>query len=280
MGIDVVILGYGAIGQKVHGLLAGHRDVVRVLGTMDRASLAEASHAGPDVPATSRVLGPAGLELPVLGLARATEIADLVIECASSSAVRVHGPGITGAGTDLLVASLGALVDGQLLGMLTAGPGRCHFSTGAIGGLDLIRASAGTIKSIELETRKLPGALLHPGLSDRLRAAIVRSQAFGAPTPVFSGSVAEAVQCFPSNINVAAALGLAAGDMDLVDVGIIADPDAEMTSHTITVRGDGGHHRFEIQNFPDPHNPATSALTARSIVSGVLRLAGEGPHFI
>lgn len=280
MGIDVVILGYGAIGQTVHGLLAGHRDVVRVLGVMDRTSLAETNHQGAGAPGTNRVLGPAGLGVPVLGLSRATEIADLVIECASPSAVRAHGPGITGAGTDLLVASLGALVDGQLHGMLTAGPGRCHFSTGAIGGLDLIRASGDTIRSIGLETRKLPEALLHTGLPDELRGAITRTKISGAPALVFSGSVAEAVRGFPSNINVAAALGLAAGNMALVDVGIIADPGADMTSHTITVCGDGGNYRFEIQNFPDPHNPATSALTARAMVSGVLRLAGKGPHFI
>ena len=53
-----------------------------------------------------------------------------------------------------------------------------------------------------------------------------------------------------------------------------------MTRHDITVRGDGGSYRFGIENFPDPANPATSALTARSMVSGVLRLAGRGPHFI
>ncbi|GAA5229172.1 aspartate dehydrogenase domain-containing protein [Paeniglutamicibacter antarcticus] len=280
MGIDVVILGYGAIGQAVHGLLAEHRSEVRVLGVMDRASLAETDHCRAGAPGSDRVLGPAGLKVPVLGLSRAIEIADLVIECASPSAIRAHGPRITGAGTDLLIASLGALADGRLHGMLTAGPGRCHLSTGAIGGLDLIRASAGTIKAIELETRKLPEALLHPGLPERLRGSITGTTDSGTPKLVFTGSVPEAVQSFPSNINVAAALGLAAGNMDLVDVRIIADPGAVLTSHTITVRGDCGNYRFEIQNFPDPENPATSALTARSMASGVLRLAGRGSHFI
>ncbi|WP_175475562.1 aspartate dehydrogenase domain-containing protein [Arthrobacter sp. UCD-GKA] len=280
MGIDVVLLGYGAIGQAVHRMLGAHDGEVRVLGVLDRASLADPDPATP----AARTTGPAepgsAPRLPVLDLATAIERADLVIECASPAAVRAHGPAITGAGTDLLVASLGALVDGPLRTALEAGPGRCHYSTGAIGGLDLIRASAGTINAIELRTRKLPEALLHPGLPGTLRSAIARAAESGTAARVFSGSVAEAIRDFPSNINVAAALGLAAGDLDLVAVDIVADPAAAMTSHDITVRGSGGNYRFAIENFPDPANPATSALTARSMASGVLRLAGRGPHFI
>lgn len=280
MGIDVVLLGYGAIGQAVHRMLGAHDGEVRVLGVLDRASLADPDPATP----AARITGPTGPgsapRVPVLDLATAIERADLVIECASPAAVRAHGPAITGAGTDLLVASLGALVDGPLRTALEAGPGRCHYSTGAIGGLDLIRASAGTINAIELRTRKLPAALLHPGLPGTLRSAIARAAESGTAARVFSGSVAEAIRDFPSNINVAAALGLAAGDLDLVAVDIVADPAAAMTSHDITVRGSGGNYRFAIENFPDPANPATSALTARSMASGVLRLAGHGPHFI
>jgi aspartate dehydrogenase len=274
MGINVVMLGYGAIGQAVHRMLAPFADSVRVLGVLDRAALEGA--AGP-----ARVAGPAGHQVPVLDLGTATERADVVLECASPAAVRSYGPGIIGAGTDMLVASLGALVDGNLLTtLLDRGPGRCYLSTGAIGGLDLVRASAGTIEGIALETRKPPAALLHPGLGAALRSSISQAEAAGSARHVFGGSVADAVRLFPSNINVAAALGLAAGDMDLVRVDIIADPGATLTSHAIEVRGSCGNYRFRIRNFPDPANPATSALTARSMVSGLLRLAGHGPHFI
>ncbi|WP_411733547.1 aspartate dehydrogenase domain-containing protein [Paeniglutamicibacter sp.] len=273
-GIGVVLLGYGAIGQAVHRMLAPVADSVRVLGALDRAALE--GTAG-----QVRMAGPAGQEVPVLELGAAIELADVILECASPAAVRAYGPGIIGAGTDLLVASLGALVDGRLREtLLERGPGRCHLSTGAIGGLDLIRASAGTIESIELSTRKPPAALLHPGLPTALRASIARAETTGSSRHVFGGSVADAVRLFPSNINVAAALGLAAGDMDLVRVDIVADPSATLTGHAIEVHGSGGHYRFGIENFPDPDNPATSALTARSTVSGLLRLAGHGPHFI
>ena len=274
MVIDVVLLGYGAIGQAVHRMLAPWADSVRVLGVLDRAAL-EGRAGG------SRTAGPTGQEVPVLDLGAATRAADVILECASPAALRTFGPGIIGAGTDMLVASLGALVDDRLRAtLLERGPGRCHLSTGAIGGLDLIRASAGTIEGIELATRKPPAALLHPALPAALRAAITRADATGKARNVFGGSVADAVRLFPSNINVAAALGLAAGDMDLVRVDILADPGAVLTSHAIEVRGSTGRYRFGIENFPDPANPATSSLTARSMVSGLLRLAGHGPHFI
>lgn len=274
MGIDVVLLGYGAIGRAVHRMLAPHAQDVRVLGVLDRAALEGRTGA-------TRVAGPDGHLVPVMDLETATERADVIVECASPAAVRTYGPGILGAGTDLLVASLGALVDDRLRAtLLEEGPGRCHLSTGAIGGLDLVRASAGTIERIALGTRKAPAALLHPGLADELRESIAAAGAAGVPRHVFGGSVADAVRHFPSNINVAAALGLAAGDMGLVRVDIVADPGATLTSHVIEMRGHGGNYRFAIENFPDPANPATSVLTARSMVSGLLRLGGRGPHFI
>lgn len=263
MVMGVVLLGYGAIGRAVHRSLAEHHEDVEVLRIVDRAVLEGGAQNAA-----------AALEDAIAG-------AQLVIECASPAAVRSHGPGIIGSGTDLLVASLGALVDPRLAqSLLHDGPGRCYLSTGAIGGLDLIRATAATIEEITLCTRKAPLALLHPGLPEHLRSLLAGLRPAHGPEQVFSGSVADAINLFPSNINVAAALGLAAGNMDLVRVQIIADPTAFSTTHSINVQTSGGKYSFEISNVPDPANPATSALTARSMVSGVLRLAGRGPHFI
>lgn len=268
MGLNVVLLGYGAIGRALHRELLNHTDRVAVVGVLDRASLGHAAqeHASAG---TGRPAEGAGQRPPVLGLADALDRAAVIAECASPAA-----------GTDLLIASLGALVDEPLRRGLDRGPGRAYFSTGAIGGLDLIRASAGSLTSVKLHTRKAPAALLHAGLDPAQRAAIAAAAASGEPRTVFRGSVARAVQLFPSNINVAAALGLAAGDLDLVEVAITADPAAARTSHEIHVEGSGGSYRFAIENAPDPANPATSALTARAMASGLLRLAGLGPHFI
>lgn len=280
MCLKVVLLGYGAIGKSLHGALARHPRRVNVLGVLNRTA-GMASAVSPMIKPDFLADADADARPPVLTLAEALESADLIVECASPAAVRALGPAIIASGTDMLIASLGALVDDTLrASVIEAGPGRAYLSTGAIGGLDLIRASAGTINSIELHTRKLPGALLHAGLAQDLRAKITAATTLGEPQTVFAGTVAHAVELFPSNINVAAALGLAAGDFSLVKIAITADPTATLTSHSIHVQGSGGTYSFVIENAPDPQNPATSALTARAMASGILRLAGVGPHFI
>lgn len=280
MCLKVVLLGYGAIGKSLHGALARHPRRVNVLGVLNRTA-GMASAVSPTIKPGFLADADADERPPALTLAEALESADLIVECASPAAVRALGPAIIASGTDMLIASLGALVDDTLrASVMETGPGRAYLSTGAIGGLDLIRASAGTIDSMELQTRKLPGALLHAGLPQDLRAKITAATTLGEPQTVFAGTVAHAVELFPSNINVAAALGLAAGDFGLVKISITADPTATLTSHSIHVQGSGGTYRFGIENAPDPQNPATSALTARAMASGILRLAGAGPHFI
>lgn len=292
MSLKVVLLGYGAIGKSLHGALAQHAPLVEVVGVLDRTALAprDAANSEPAPepetgrgapPCALRPAGEAGARLPVLSLADALASADVVAECASPAAVSAFGTAIIASGTDLLIASLGALVDDTLrTAIMHAGPGRAYLSTGAIGGLDLIRASAGTITSISLHTRKNPAALRHAGLPAQMRDAINSAAESGEPRIIFEGTVARAVALFPSNINVAAALGLAAGDFDLVDVAVVADPGATLTQHKIGIRGRGGSYDLDIVNTPDPQNPATSALTARAMASGLLRLAGAGPHFI
>lgn len=273
MSLNVVLLGYGAIGKSLHQVLDAHPEQINVMGILDRKSANDGhTPARPRKTATG---------LPVLGLTQALEGADIIAECASPAAVTELGPRIISSGTDLLVASLGALVDEHVRStIMDAGPGRAYLSSGAIGGLDLIRAAGNTIKSITLRTCKHPYGLLHPGLDAATRESITEVLELGESRTVFEGTVADAIALFPSNINVAAALGLAVGNFDLVCVSIVADPSAELTRHTIAVQGSGGSYDFDIQNIPDPQNPATSVLTARSMASGLLRLAGAGPHFI
>ena len=273
MSLNVVLLGYGAIGKSLHQMLDAHPGRINILGVLDRNSANDLHASGQPRQTTTG--------LPVLGVAKALERADVVAECASPSAVIELGPRIIASGTDVLVASLGALVDEQVRrNVMDAGPGRAYLSTGAIGGLDLIRAAGNTIKAITLCTSKHPYGLLHPGLDEATRESITDVAELGDPRIVFEGSVADAVALFPANINVSAALGLAAGNLDLVRVRIVADPGTELTRHAIAVHGSGGSYDFDVQNIPDPQNPATSVLTARSMASGLLRLAGVGPHFI
>lgn len=269
MGLSVALLGYGAIGREVRRMLAAGDADIDLIGVLTRASA-----AGLDRPAHTAD------GLAVLDLDSAINRADVIIECASAQALRQHGERIIGAGTDLLIVSLGALADPALREtLLRRGPGRAHPSTGAIGGLDLLCAAAvdGGLERVTLCTTKSPASLIHPAMDPATRLLIETAT---GPTEVFSGSVAEAVRHYPKNINVAAALALAVGDFDKVSVRIVADPQAVLTRHVIQAQGPAGEYSFDISNAPDPGNPATSALTARAVVAGIRRLAGTGACFI
>lgn len=267
MGLNVVLLGYGAIGRSLHGMLARHPDRIAVIEVLDGRNPKTADDA-------------TGTPLPVLDLATALGCAEVIAECASPAAVREFGQDIIASGRPAHRLARRAGRSAAARPRPRAGAGPRLPDHGCHRGLDLVRASAGTIDAIDLDTRKPPAALLHPGLPGPLRAGIAAAASSGEPYTVFSGSVERAVELFPFNINVAAALALAADDFTRVHVTITADPAATLTRHEIRIQGSGGSHTFLVGNAADPENPATSALTARAMASGLLRLAGAGPHFI
>ena len=190
----------------------------------------------------------------------------LVVEAASPSAVRQTAQHVIKAGKDLMVMSVGGLVDpvfrSQLIGLAGEHNRRIYIPSGAIGGLDAISAArVGRIDSITLETRKPPGSL---GLT------------VASETVVFEGTPQEAIARYPRNINVAVTLSIIGGD-DRVRVTIIADPATRNNTHRITVRGEVGTLAFEFANEPSP-NQATSLLAGYSAVALLERIA-QPLHF-
>ena len=65
---------------------------------------------------------------------------------------------------------------------------------------------------------------------------------------VFDGSAAEGAKGFPSNVNVAAAVGLAGVGPERTRLEIWADPDAERNMHTIRVEADSARFEMSIEN--------------------------------
>lgn len=119
---------------------------------------------------------------------------DLVIETASPQAVREHVPQILEAGKDVIVMSVGALLDPELRNNLKTiaeeNNSRIHVPSGAIVGLDGVKAaSIGKIQKVSLTTRKPPKSL---GISA------------DTETVLYEGKARDAVEKFPMNINVAA----------------------------------------------------------------------------
>jgi aspartate dehydrogenase len=165
------------------------------------------------------------------------------------------------AGKDVIVLSVGALYDAGFLSearQLAASRGRhIHVPSGAIFGLDNLRvARLVGMQSLRLISSKPPRAL---GLDETVGRQCI-----------FSGKASEAVLRYPKNINVSAALGLAAGMEP--DGEIWAVPSLHTNRHEISASGEFGTVTIVTDNLPSPENPATSYLAALSVLGLVKRL--------
>lgn len=244
----VGVIGHGAIGAVVAAELAA--------GRLPRCELA-------GVLTRSRR---EGVPQALASLEQLIERSDIIVEAAGHQAVSDHGADVLAAGVDLLVVSVGALVDDALRLRLTRGdlPGRLLLSSGAIGGLGLLRAAAllGTIDSVRLTTTKAPDTLLAGWMTPSLTAELRTGT---TPVPVFEGTAREAVVHFPTSVNVAATLALATLGLDRTRVTVVADRTALRVRHVIEVDGDAGHYGLHIENTPST-NPRTSAITPYNVL--------------
>ncbi len=189
---------------------------------------------------------------------------DLVVEAASQEAVKSYAPTILENGENLMIMSVGALVDESFLKKLkkiAQEKGvKIYIPSGAILGLDGVKAGkVGKIRSITLTTRKNPRSL---GLKPLKKEKIL-----------FSGSAKEAVKKFPKNINVAATLSLVGIGFEKTKVKIIADPKVKNNTHEIKVKGNFGEFVTIAKNKPSPNNPKTSYLAVLSAISTLKKIS-------
>lgn len=182
---------------------------------------------------------------------------DLIVESTDPVSAKHYAPEVIKSHKDMLIISVGALVDRDFVQELTAlckqYEQKIHVPAGAIGGLDVLRAAQamGELQEVSLKTRKPPQAL-NIQLED------------GQEKVVFKGSADEAIKQFPKNINVAVTLSLAGLGSKRTEVQIIADPTVHNNVHEITVRGAFGEMKTTLYNKPMPQNPKTSYLAALS----------------
>lgn len=272
----VLLLGFGAIGRQLTGLL---QPEVSGGGWSLQAVVRDV--------AAHEARGTLGVQLHELGghdgWAELVAESDLVVECAGVSAAREYGPAVVAAKRDLVLTSVGALAYPDAREQLLQGPGRLHVTPGAIGGFDLLGATAeaGGLDAVRIRTRKLASALVQPWMTDAEADRLRALRPGDAPLELFSGDPAAAIDKFPGNVNVAVALawatrGAGGADAELleaslkrVQVELIADPDAELSSHDIIASGSAGRFQLHFQSAPSPENPKTSGLTAVSLAHTV-----------
>jgi aspartate dehydrogenase len=203
---------------------------------------------------------------PVVSADELAERVDVVCECVPKAAFREIAEPALSRGRVLITVSGAALLDApDLVDLARRTGGRILLASGAILGLDAIRAAAeGDIKSVTMITRKPPRSLRGaPYLQDRN----IDIDAIDEPLRVFEGSAEEGAQGFPSNVNVAAAIGLAGVGAARTRLEIWADPGAERNMHTVRVEADSARFEMSIENVPSDENPGTGKLTALSVIA-------------
>lgn len=199
---------------------------------------------------------------------------DLVVEAASQEAVRTIGPAVLAAGCDLMILSIGALVDAALtetlLSQARARGRKIYLPSGAIAGLDGVAAAAiAGIDEVIIESRKHPAGFA--GVAFLAERGIDPAR-ITQETVLFEGRAREAAHLFPKNANVCAALALAGVGPERTRVRVIADPHATANRHRIELRGPFGAMTAETCNVVSPDNPKTSYLTALSAIALLRRL--------
>ncbi|HEY2917588.1 MAG TPA: aspartate dehydrogenase [Candidatus Binatia bacterium] len=202
-----------------------------------------------------------------LSLSELIAASDLILEAAGGKVVPELAEKVFAAGKDLMVISIGALLDHSEIIEKSRQTGcRLYMPSGAIAGLDGIKSAAvGEIAHVTHTTRKPPEGLEGaPYLVERGISLI----GLQAEKEVFVGSAREACRGFPANVNVTAAVSLAGIGPDQTRVRIFAVPGLTRNCHDVEVEGEFGRLLVHIENIPS-ENPKTGKLTALSIIRAV-----------
>ncbi|PTM41136.1 aspartate dehydrogenase [Bosea sp. 124] len=253
----VALIGFGAIAGDIATALLAAREPGYALGALLRPGSASRAR----VPEAVAVLS---------GLDEVAAFApDLVIEAAGHEAVRDSVPGCLGLGLPVLISSIGALHDeaffAELVGTARKGGGRLLLASGALGGLDYVRAVRHAKQlALRYESRKPPAAW-----SAELARLGHDPETLAQPVTLFSGTAREAAALYPQNLNVAAALALAGPGFEATGVDVVCDPAAAGNMHIVTATSEFGTMTLEIANRPSPTNPKSSWIVAQALLAAI-----------
>lgn len=243
--MDVVLIGFGAIGQAICRRLQGSalitvsHVVVRAAGTNDAISTVEA------------------MRMPIRVVTEVPLGAQLCLECAGHEALGTHVMEALRRGVECAVLSTGALAQLGLSERLSdaalQGGTQVHLLSGAIGGVDALAAARlSGLDEVTYTGRKPPASWSPDPASTREITIILQATA------------REAARLYPKNANVAATVALAGLGLDKTQVRLISDPSITDNIHEIHARGTFGEMRIEFRGKPLADNPKTSALTVLS----------------
>ena len=253
---SIGVVGCGTLGQTVIRASAEGRLRVAVAGVCSRSEAKARDFLAtlPEPP-------------PFLSLDALIERSDLIVETAGPEIVPLLAERTFAAGKDLLVISVGALLDRpDLMELARQRNCRLILPSGAIAGLDGVKAACrGAVERVLITTRKPPRGLAGAPYLARNGISLA---GLSRETEVYYGPVREACRGFPDNVNVAATVSLAGLGPDRTQIRILAVPGLLRNCHTVDVEGDFGRFALQIENIPT-ENPKTGRLTALSILQSI-----------
>ncbi len=202
----------------------------------------------------------------VLAITELAEHADIIVECVPAAYFDDIAVPAIETGCIFIPCSCGQLIErGPLIERARKTGAQILVPTGALAGFDAVRAAAeGTVHEVRMVTRKPPRGI-HG--APYIRENNIDLDNVREPLKVFEGTVREAAAGFPANLNVAAALSMAALGPDKTIVELWADPTKTRNEHTIIVDSDVTHFEIKIAGIPSPDNPATGLLTPLSVIA-------------
>ncbi len=259
----VAIAGFGAIGKVLARRLTD--------GSMPDFELVA---IGARDPAKTRAEAEKvlGRSVPVMASTALADKADILLECVPTGAFRGVVEPVLAAGKTVITVSGAALLEHMdLEAVARKGGGQLILATGAIVGLDAIRAARlGHIESVKMVTRKPPKSLATAKQVVEDGRDLYK---LTAPELLFKGTAREGARRFPANVNVAAAIALAGAGPDRTELEIWTDPAVERNTHRVIVEADTARIEVAIANVPSDENPGTGRITALSMLAALERLA-------
>ena len=264
--LKVGIVGMGTIGQAIAQALDTRAMAARLVAVYSRTE-----------PTARQFLSTLEHVPPFVDLQTLIAESDLVIEAAGQASLSEIAPSTLRAGKDLMVISVGALLEHPEWAELASLHGcKLYVPSGAIIGLDGVKgASIGHIDHVTINSRKPPKGLAG---APYVVAQGIDVFTYTEETLIFEGCVREACKGFPDNVNVSAALSLAGIGPDCTRIRIYVVPDGTHNVHDIEVVGEFGRMTTHIENVPSDTNPRTGKLSYLSAIA-MLRDMTRSVHY-
>jgi aspartate dehydrogenase len=203
-----------------------------------------------------------------------------VLEATTVEGLKWAALPILHSGVSLIALSAGALADSNFRRQVKnccrkgSAPGlvgpKLYVASGAIGGFDFMQTAAmmGDL-SVHIRNVKPPQAYHNAPFLKGRNLPEEEAQV------IFSGNAAQAIACFPQNVNVAVAAAEATVGSEKAWVTVESDPALSSNAHIIELEGRFGRASFTMESRPSEKNPGSSIMAAYSVLNLLQRLTEE-----